>query len=86
MWGHFRAGQGEQFTLTRIATVLDQSDIPSLFGQMKRDANEARELGKADTGGLQWEEIFIQENGTGIVTLDESENTLHFRTPEKRAL
>jgi hypothetical protein len=43
IWAHFRAGQGEQFTLTRIATALDKSDIPSQFGQMKREADEARD-------------------------------------------
>ena len=80
IWAHFRAGQGEQFTLTRIATALDKSDIPSRFGQMKREADEAGGLGKADAG--HWEESFIQEYGKGIVTLDKSDDTLRFLTPD----
>jgi len=81
IWAHFRAGKGEQFTLARIATALDKSDIPSLFGQMKREADETlRGSGKADAG--HWEKIFIREYGERIVTLDKSDDTLRFLTPD----
>jgi hypothetical protein len=76
IWAHFRAGKGEEFTLARIATALDKSDIPSRFGQMKREADEMRGSGKPHSG--QWERSCIQEYGKRMVTLDKSDDTLRF--------
>jgi len=76
IWAHFRAGMGEQFTLARIATALDKSDIPSRFGQMKREADEMRGLGNTDAG--YWDENVIREYGERMVTLDKSDDTLRF--------
>ena len=77
LWAHFRAGKGEQFTLARIATALDKSDIPSRFRQIKREADETR-----GSDGGHWEENVIREYGERIVTLDKSDDTLRFVSPE----
>jgi len=78
IWAHFRVGKGEQFTLARIASALDKSDIPSRFGQMKRETEETRGSGKAGAG--HWEDNVIQEYGERVVTLDKSDDTLRFLT------
>jgi hypothetical protein len=70
IWGHFRAGKGEEFTLARIATALDNSDIPSRFGQMKREVDAGR-----------WEENVMQEYGGRMVTLDKNDETLRILSP-----
>jgi len=80
IWAHFRAGKGEQFTLARIAIALDKSDIPSRFGEMKREADETRGMGIANAG--HWEEFFIQEYGKQIVTFDKSDDSLRLLKPD----
>ncbi len=75
LWAHFRAGKGEQFTLARIATALDKSDIPSQFGRMKREERRGEDAG-------HWEENVIREYGERIVTLDKGDDTLRFVAPD----
>lgn len=75
LWAHFRAGKGEQFTLARIATALDKSDIPSRFGQLKREADDTR-----GSDADHWEENVIREYGERIVNLDK--DTLRFVVPD----
>lgn len=78
---HFRSGKGEQFTLSRIATALDKSDIPSQLAQIKRDAEPTRALGTVDAGHS--EENLLKDYGDRIVTLDNGgDGTLQFRTPD----
>lgn len=80
IWAHFRAGKGEQFTLARIATALDKSDISSQFEKVKREADGTMGLGKADA--CHWEEKIIQEYGGRRLTLDKNDGSLSFVTPD----